>query len=534
MDAPIDSSGPKLVRSALATQRVNSAHITGAIAHFKDDPGALSPFLDEDVFDRLVPLEVAEEGTLECFSIASYGVGFVAFAALKPAGAGEAPHRSVEMTTSSVTRERLGRLPSRSRLRPGTVVSELQATRPSRLGYSDTTVTEFLVKLPPPLAARPSGLRAAATRIAEWVWEERHALTFIHWPGSPPAVEGAWRTAEGPCIRFGVATPRHDVPTRLAFGRTVLERCVALGYGLWIRQSGEPAGAYDYWRCLFSPDPGAERRPEPDWRPARVPYLAVTCVGPAHRGTTAAILRVLDEAGVPVPTFSVATLDDLSFVHFVADAPPGAASIAPGQPAATALWRLFGLEEPAEGTDLRLEGFRIMATPFPAPPPAWPLAGGPTGSGGPGGGNGSPRARRTRRTGGSGRDKQSLWMAWSTPARHNALSLVVKSARTALTGALEAHTPGAAKPSIEYLICRTVSVDQLRGRAKITLDLESVAPPGSAIGDTAWLGRFCSEIESRWRADLSFTLGTPRVDLEVVWRESWLGRWSLLQRGELR
>jgi hypothetical protein len=507
----IDSSGPKLVRSALVTQRVNSAQITGTVAHFKDDPGALSPFLDPEVFDRLVPRSAAEARTLECFSIAYYGVGFVAFTALKSAGAGELPLRSVEMSRSPVVRELLGRLSRRALLRPDSAVSELRASRPSRLGLTDRAVTEFLVKVPPAVAAEPSGLRVAATRIATWVWEDRHALTFIHWPASPPAVVGAWRTAEGPCIRFAVATPRQAVGARLAFGRRLLERCVGLGYGLWIRQSGQPAGPYDYWRCLFSPDPAAENGPAAGWRPASAPHLAVTCVGPAHRGTTAAILRILDRADVPVPALSVGTLDDLSFVHVVAGATPGwptataAPAVEPGEPATAALRRLFGLTPALDGfddPDGLLGDFRVMATPYPAPGPAG--------------------------------DKQSLWLAWSTPATHGALSLIVKSARVALTGALGMEPAGgsAARPSIEYLISRAVSVDRLRGRAKIALDLGSLGLPGAGTGD--WLGRLCSEIERRWRADLSFTLGTPRVDLEVVWRESWLGRWSLLQRGELR
>jgi hypothetical protein len=252
----------------------------------------------------------------------------------------------------------------------------------------------------------------------------------------------------------------------------------------------------------------------------------VTCVGPAHRGTTAAILRVLDRADVPVPALSVGTLDDLSFVHVVAGATPGsptsgtaaAPAVEPGEPAPAALRRLFGparsgdrpddsglhLDVPgaADDPDGLLADFRVMATPYPAP--------GPPG------------------------DKQSLWLAWSTPATHGALSLIVKSARAALTGALGTEPAGgtAARPSIEYLISRAVSVDRLRGRAKIALDLGTLGRPDTGTGD--WLGRLCSEIERRWRADLSFTLGTPRVDLEVVWRESWLGRWSLLQRGELR
>jgi hypothetical protein len=508
MNRSIDASGAKLVRSALATQRVNSAQIIGAVAHFKDDPGALSPFLDEEVFDRLVPESASEAGTLECFSIAYYGVGFVAFTALKPAGAGEPPLRSVEMSPSPVMREPLARLPRRSRLRPGSVVYDLQATRPSRLGYTDRAVTEFLVELPEGVAARPSGLRIAADRIAEWVWDERHALTFIHWPGSPPAVDGAWRTAEGPCVRFGVATPSQDVPGRLSFGRTLLERCADLGYGLWIRQAGEPTGPYDYWRCLYSPEPRPEGGPASGWRPRSAPHLAVTCVGPAHRGTTAAIMRLLDEGRVAVPALSVATLDDLSIVHFVAEPPAGAPApaVQPGEPAPVALRRLFGLPAAAKGpngSDARFARFRVVATPYAASP-------------------------------GVGGRRQSLWLAWATPASHNALSLIVKSARVALTGTLEAYLPEAAKPSIEYLICRAVPIDRLRGRAKVSLDLESLAPPDADIGRTDWLGRLCSQIESRWRADLSFTLGTPRVDLEVVWRESWLGRWSLLQRGELR
>jgi hypothetical protein len=503
-DPSIDFSGPKLVRSALSTQRVNAAQITGAVAHFKDGPGALSPFLDEGVFDRMVPKSAAEESTLECFSIASHGVGFVAFTALKAAGLGEAPRRTVELAPSSLMRERLGRMRLRSRLRPGSVVHDLRASRPSRLGYTDTAVSEYLVKLPADAAVRPRAMRVAGTRIAAWVWDERHALTFIHWPSSPPAPAGAWRTAEGPCIRFGVATPRHDVAARLDFGRLLLERCAELGYGVWVRDGDEPGAAYDYWRCLFSPEPAAEGRTGTLWRPVPMPHLGITCVGPAHRGTTVAIMRILEEADATVPVFSVATLDDLSFVHVVADAPHGGPPVRTGDPAPTALRRLFGLRGPVDRSDPRLAGFRVMATPFPVP-------------------THDPTA-----------DKQSLWLAWTTPATHNALSLVIDSARTALTGALESLAPGVPKPSIEYLLCRAVSVDRLRGRAKVSLDLDAVAPEGAVIGKTGWLGRLCSEIESRWRADLSFRLGTPRVDVEVVWRESWLGRWSVLQRHEGR
>jgi hypothetical protein len=123
--------------------------------------------------------------------------------------------------------------------------------------------------------------------------------------------------------------------------------------------------------------------------------------------------------------------------------------------------------------------------------------------------------------------RQALWLGWSTPASPDALALTVSTMRAALDAVL-ADNDGATvtRPSIDYLICREVSADRLRGRAKVSLDLDLVPAATGRGGDLSWLGAFCSEVERRWRAELPFVLGTPQVDLDVVWRESWIGRWS--------
>jgi len=123
--------------------------------------------------------------------------------------------------------------------------------------------------------------------------------------------------------------------------------------------------------------------------------------------------------------------------------------------------------------------------------------------------------------------EHTLWLAWETPATPNALRLTLRTARSAFVQVLRKHGSNAT-PSFAYTICREVSVDRLRSRMKVAVDLAELGRGVDPTEDPfeAVLGRFCSDVERQWRAELSFALGTPRVDLDVTWRESWIGRWA--------
>ena len=512
--ASSDRSGARLVRSALSALRVDSAQVVGALAHFRDEPGALSPLLDRRVFDALAPQAVTGVETLECFFAGWYGVGAVVFTRQR-SGAGSAWSPSATPPLSSSAPVEVGE-PSptvsqqwrryRARVRD-IELAAVAARRPFRPVQIDVSVEEFLIELPaeagPAAAARIPTFAAVASMVATCVRDAGHRLTYIHCPASPPAHRDEWRTAEGTCLRFGVAVPRLAVDARLSFGTALLDDCAALGVGLWVGARSDPDGTYDYWRPLLAP------APEPDGMyPALEDRqrLLVTCVGPAQPGTTAAVLSAVDDAGLPLWALSETIVDDLAIINLLTDRPPGGADVDKGVPAPAGFRRAFGMGAdagaagPGRGSSAWtrvMQDFRLMATPY------------------------SPMTGVQRST------RQALWLGWSTPASPEALALTVSTMRAALDAVL-ADNDGATvtRPSIDYLICREVSADRLRGRAKVSLDLDLVAAATGRNGDLSWLGAFCSEVERRWRAELPFVLGTPQVDLDVVWRESWIGGWS--------
>jgi hypothetical protein len=127
-------------------------------------------------------------------------------------------------------------------------------------------------------------------------------------------------------------------------------------------------------------------------------------------------------------------------------------------------------------------------------------------------------------------------MAWATPAVPTALRLTVRTLRDALDAVSARYRNDAGEGegdhhhlNIEYLVGREVSDDWLRGRIKASVDRRTLGGPGRGPHDpvaAAELGRFCSLVERQWRSLLGLALDTANIGLEVVWRESWLGRWS--------
>jgi hypothetical protein len=235
--------------------------------------------------------------------------------------------------------------------------------------------------------------------------------------------------------------------------------------------------------------------------------LAVTCAGPARSGSTEAILQVLEQAGAPLAGLAETTLDDIALVHLFTSTPLTKAEVdalPTNLRADVLLSRALGLTEAVESDELR--DYRVVVS-----------------------------SRQERR---QAQELAAIWVTWAAPASNDALRLTVRTLRTALDVTWARYRRDTAGPpsdghlTIGYLLCREVSIDWLRGRMRISVDLDALGVRGDG-GDggfsAARLGQFCSDLERQWRASLAFALGTPHVDLDVVWRESWMGRWVSLR-----
>jgi hypothetical protein len=356
-------------------------------------------------------------------------------------------------------------------------------------------------------------------------------LSFIHAPVAAPLPRDIPRGVTGSGLRFGVAFPRFDDSHRLSFGTKLIGLCCDNDYGLWQRATSVGDHTYDYWQPVVPPPASAKGGTAGDQASGTRHGLAVTCVGPARPGTTEAILHVLAHAGAPLLGLSATTLDDIAIIHLFTHSPLGkrdvdALALPADLRADSALNAALGQKEPVHRDKLRDYRAVVSSRRERAPDPG--LA--------------------------------ALWLAWTAPATPDALRLTVETLRAALDGTWARHRAGATGDArsghlnIEYLVCREVSADRLRGRMRVAIDLDalgvkvSAAPApgrlwararshratrddrGRPEGDgPVWpsrIGQFCSDLERQWRTSLSFALRTTQVELDVVWRESWLRTWT--------
>jgi hypothetical protein len=213
----------------------------------------------------------------------------------------------------------------------------------------------------------------------------------------------------------------------------------------------------------------------------------------------------LRENGCHVSAIFVTTLDDLAIINLVVSPERmvgrrGARS----SPAGLVLAKMFAPQmDPADERITLLDDYRTLVTPvLRVASPKESLA--------------------------------AIWLAWSTPARPGALEVAVHTARSSFDIVGRRYGPTIGQASFDYLVCRAVSVDRLHGRSKVAVDLKPVVRGLDDDVIPGALGNFCSEIERQWRNEISFVLGTAGVDLEVVWRESWIGHSGALHGARMR
>ena len=498
-----------LVRSMATPNRINSTHIRALVAHTEDRSGNIELLLDRALLGSdPIRMDSDEVPAVEAFVCEFESVGMLAFTFPRRAGQGVVYSPNPRLVPIEPKSSAGRHMRSETRLSGPTAAIFDAARSPSSL-FDGTTVDEFLVEVPDvdPLVhgerARPSFLECATT-LASIVLRRGCAFSFIHAPAAAPEDRDRPRRVAGSFLRVGIAVPRFDAARRMLLGRDLVVACHEKGFGLWQRDEGDATNFVDYWRELV---PLERDRMGRSWVyeiDSASALLAMTAIGPARLGSTAGVLHLLEQAGAPLGGLAVTTLDDIAFINVMTKCPKRTKLVdSSGRAADTAIAQALGLELRDAVSALRQ--YRVKISKHP-PPISHTL----------------PLDR-------------AVWLTWSTPAVPDALRLTVQTARRALRNAAESHglVDGSHKrdaPNIEYLICREVSVDRLRGRMKVALNLDALGRSRSdnVVPLESMLGQVCSDIEREWRAELAFALGNPRIELEVVWRESWIGRWATL------
>jgi hypothetical protein len=510
------TSAAELVRSMTRANRVDATHIRTVLAHVEDERGVLEALLDHPVLKQLARIDIDEEAwTVEAFACQLVGTSFHGLTfSLHPN-----PDRPLPRASALIPVEP-GDLSELVGQRTPEVVSNAtfaiyDTARRSVPIFDGTTIEEFLIELPRPDPAQHEqgtriSFRDVAVRATGLARSMGRPLSFLHAPAAVPRRD-APRGVTGLCLRFGVAFPQYDDSQRLSFGTRLVSLCCDEGYGLW-QASRAGNHAYDYWEPVV-PLPSRSGDGTAGYRTLPEHGLAVTCIGPARPGTTEVILRVLEQARAPLIGVSETWVDDITMIHLFTQTrrPTNAIAAVPQDLRAdTAVSRALGLPEHEWVQNDMLRDYRVVVSPHPERQPDTTLA--------------------------------ALWLGWTAPATSDALRLAIRTLQDALDTTWARYRPGAASDArdghlnIEYLVCREApSVDRVRGRMRVAVDPDALGVAGRASGSR--LGEFCSDVERHWRSSLSFALGTPRVELDVVWRESWLGlgRWMRAsQRSGLR
>lgn len=516
------ASAAELVRSMTRANRVDATHLRTVLAHVEDRRGVLEALLDRSVLCTLAKLDIIREtSTVEAFACQLFGVSFHGLTfSLRPS-----PNRPFP-STSLLTKVAVGKMPKRVKKSVPAVIEDptlamYDIARLPTTVFDGATTEQYLVQLPHTGASDqpqsdPRSFRDLALRVTGLARSIQRPISFIHAPTAAPTYLNAPRSVTGPCLRVGLAFPELDGGRRLSFGTELVALCSDEGYGLWQRPTSSGNQIHDYWQPVVPPEAGTSGRAAACEVPLPGPGLAVTCVGPARAGSTQAILQILAHARAPLLALSATTLDDIAVIHLVTRAPLGHKIDALDLPTdlrADAVLNTALTQKPPHLTD-RLRDYRAVVSSHTERP--------------------------------SDPDLVALWLAWTAPAAPDTLRLTVETLRTALDSVSARYMADTADKTrdghlnIEYLVCREVSGDRLRGRMRVAIDLAALGvtaapaepvetPTGSDDSPVSRLSHFCSDLERQWRTSLSFALRTSQVELDVVWRESWLGRWTRLE-----
>ena len=382
-------------------------------------------------------------------------------------------------------------------LSPATRSTFFSAARPWDSIYDGRSSEEFCLELPG-LDATCGGagrgaqinFAAVVRDVASLTRDRRLALWFVHAPAMPPGARDTVRRMNRSCVRVGVSLPS-QLRERTSFAAELATGLAELGVGLYMRQPPEGGSRLDYWARITSASAATERARDnlSSWVDDNASRL--TAIGPARPGVTAHIVESIERCGYTLQGLSMTSLQGLAIVHLVAGRPgagPERALMAPSVHRCP-IDRALGLQPHSGGCPT--EDYQVVVS---ADHLTVPVGAGASG----------------------------VWLVWSIDPDDHALVASLGRARAALESASASHRIGG-PISFEYLIGRVSPQGRLRCRARVAIGPGAASPP-----TTGEMGQFCSDVERFWRREMLSQLSGRPFELEVVWRESWIGRSSSL------
>ncbi|MET8837211.1 hypothetical protein ABZV78_25300 [Micromonospora sp. NPDC004540] len=344
--------------------------------------------------------------------------------------------------------------------------------------------------------------------------------------------QGEWPVPAAIAVRFSMALRHSGADVRLDLAERFARYADERGYGFWVADS-RPGHRQGNW-CLVQPpdkvraDQSAEWGHCDDIMPTYC--LPITFVGPAHVGSTNAIMSYLREfPDLGVLASSIISLDDLAFIHFqlaVNRLPVGGISQFEADLDAVIPSRHV------DDTDGRTSAPQYLL------PKILPLV---TGS------VGKPRdeklARMIDRAGNyqsltgpalrvrfAERDgRVPLWFSWQAADTDDGLAVPLIALTDALRaiGLVPADDTGRnpRHPNLDYLVCREVGESTLRGKGKISLPRHVLHDNAEPNLETI-RARLCTSLEDAWRAALRRQSLPGGVEVAVAWAEFRLNNWT--------
>jgi hypothetical protein len=545
---PASRALPSLARAGVLITRHKSAEVAFEVHHLADRPGylfglhsgeastlssrstSLSPIVSPGA--SLTP-DDDREPYFETLSAAAHGGGLVVRTAVRPVGSDINQRQGLAEPTA----------PGMETANPLVWVFKGSAQPNPSFIYESTSALEGLVVLEVEpqrlLVSHGEAIREVVTRVADVAVGVNAPLLYVQSPAQLPAPsftpenllnrENDWSRSCSLAVRFAIAIGQRSSRERCQLAASIADYCSERGWGLEL-QDTRPGHRSGNWFSVVQHDearvrarigtPGARNLRAVNWA------CPVTFVGPARVGSTRAIFRLLathDPASVA--GVSIASLDDLVFIHLLLALPEGSREAFSFARDGLAFWTSFDLDtdvnsrfrslltalghrkKDSDGTEgsvdvLRRAGdYQIFAGPLVEYK--------------------SMEAAATR----------PLWISWDIERTRNGLTAPLTSLASALTkmGLLH-HEPvdASARPSVnvEYLICRDVGDATLRAKGKVGVpdklwrELLPTYPRAEA-------GRRLAQVlEEYWQAANAKT-ESSRGELTVAWQEPWLGRGSI-------
>lgn len=321
--------------------------------------------------------------------------------------------------------------------------------------------------------------------------------------------DAPWRRSQAFGVRFAIGLDPLGARGRMSFFSRLGEFATRRGLAVWLGDRRGDRRGGQWFRTV-----GAVEQRYQDWVSdcfgSCVGVLPthgypVTVVGPARVGSSHEIFSRLASVGVPILAASIAALEDLAIIHLVVPVKRSSDGVSPldqrrAGPVDELLTRFVGRH-----------GAALVSSIVPGDEQAFRVAVDYVAYGG----------QLVRIHPYESGNERAVWCAWQVPNSATALSDVL----AALMAAITVVTGAATSASIDYLLSRRVSNGALHGRCKLAM-LGSVV--GSIVVPEGRNSRneMCQRIESAWRSGLSEGIGSSQVEVEVAWRELWLGRWA--------